>query len=67
MTVSRDLSRCKVVDLVAVQVRWEGGKYAFFYRKGNENHDLGKVFFSFIRESYQQLSGPRLLMIGCHT
>jgi hypothetical protein len=33
------------------QVRWEGGstepagEYTFFYRKGNENLELGKFFF----------------------
>jgi hypothetical protein len=48
MTVSRELLKCKLlVDLVEVQVRWEGsdtepvGKYTFFYRKRNENHELG--------------------------
>jgi hypothetical protein len=47
MTASRKLSRYKL-DLVGVQeVKWEGGgtepagEYTFFYRKGNENHELG--------------------------
>jgi exonuclease III len=51
MTISRELARYKM-DLVGVQeVRWEGGgtepagEYTSFYRKGNENHELGTGFF----------------------
>jgi hypothetical protein len=41
-----------MLDLVGMQeVRWEGGgtepagEYKIFYRKGNENHELGTGFF----------------------
>jgi hypothetical protein len=53
VTVSRELFKCKL-DLVGVQVRWEGSgtepaeEYTFFYRRGIENHEL--VCFC-IRES----------------
>jgi exonuclease III len=71
MTVSSGLAKYKL-DLVGVQeVRWEdrgtepAGKYMFFYKKGNENHELGTGFLC-TRESYQQLRGSSLLLIGYH-
>jgi hypothetical protein len=60
--VAEEISKYKL-KLVGVQeVRCGGGgtepagEYAFFYRKGNENHELD-TGFSYIRESYQQLRG----------
>jgi hypothetical protein len=70
MTVFRELSKYKI-DFVSL---WEGGgtepagEYTFFYGKGNEDSELGTGFFFLcIRESYQQLKGLSLLVIGCHT
>jgi hypothetical protein len=37
------------------EVKWKGGdtepaeEYTFFYEKGNENHELGAVFFLYKR------------------
>jgi exonuclease III len=71
VTVSKELSKYKL-DLVGVQeIRQEGGgtepaeEYSFFYGKRNENDEFGAGFLC-IRESYQQLRGLNLLMIGCH-
>jgi hypothetical protein len=50
VTVSKELSKYKL-DLVGMkEVRWEGGctelsgEYTFFYRKGNQNLELGTGF-----------------------
>jgi hypothetical protein len=67
VTISKELSKYKL-DLVGVQVIWEGGgtelaEYTFFNGKGNENHELGMGFLC-IRESYQQLRRLSLLVTG---
>jgi hypothetical protein len=55
VTVSEELSKCKL-DLVGVlEARWEGsgtepaGEYKFCYGKGNENCELGTEFFVYKR------------------
>jgi hypothetical protein len=55
MIVSRELSRYRFHLVGVHEVRWEGsgtapaGEYTFF-RKGNENHELGKGFL-YIRKT----------------
>jgi hypothetical protein len=50
MTVSRELLKYKLDLEGMLEVRWEDGgtepvgEYIFFYRKGNENHELGTGF-----------------------
>jgi hypothetical protein len=63
MTDVKEISKYKL-NLVGVQeVRWDrggtepAGQYQFFYGKVNEDHEIDAVFFSYKRESYQQLRG----------
>jgi hypothetical protein len=42
------------------------GEYTFFYRKEKDSYESATGFL-YIRESYQQLTGLSLLVIGCHT
>ena len=47
---ARELVRYKLVVVGVQEVRWDkggtvrAGDYDFFYGKGNENHQLGRVF-----------------------
>jgi hypothetical protein len=69
---SDSIKRTFKLDLVGVQVRWEGSgteparEYTFFYGKGNENNELGTGFLC-ITESCKKLRGLSLLVTGCHT
>jgi hypothetical protein len=72
MIESRELTRYRL-DLVGVQeVRWEdsgaapAGEYTFSMERGMRPINYVQVFL-YIRESYQQLQGLNLLVIGCHT
>jgi len=69
-TVASESAECKF-NLVAVQeVRWGNGDsepaddYTFLWGNGNANHHLGMHFVIYIRESYQQLRGQNLLLVG---
>jgi hypothetical protein len=71
MTIAKVISKYKL-DLVGIQeVRWNrggtepAGQYTFFCGKGYEYHELG-TFFN-IRESYKQLRGYTLSVLGCRT
>jgi hypothetical protein len=71
LTLSKELSKCKL-DLKGMQeFRWEGGgseltgQYTFFYEKGNENHELGTRFLC-KRES-SAVTRIEFLVIRCHT
>ena len=52
---ARELARYKLYVVGVQEVRWDkegtvrAGDYNFFYGKGNENHQQGKVFFMHLR------------------
>jgi hypothetical protein len=71
ITVSKELSKYRL-DLVGMQeVIWESGgtepagEYIFSMERGIRIMNWIQVFVC-IRESYQQLNGLSLLVIGCH-
>jgi len=56
---AREVGRYKLDKVGVQEVRWDKGgplsegDYDFFYGKGNDNHQLGKVFLYTVEE-YQQ-------------
>jgi hypothetical protein len=44
MTVAKEISKYKLHLMGVQEVRWDRGECTFFYRKGNENHELGTGF-----------------------
>jgi hypothetical protein len=54
LSVAKEISEYKF-DLMRVQVMWDRGgtkptgNYAFFYEEKNENYELSKFFFLYIR------------------
>jgi hypothetical protein len=51
VTVSKELSKYKLNSVAVQEVKWDisgtelRGAYIFFYGKGNDNHELGRVYF----------------------
>jgi hypothetical protein len=51
VAVAKEISKYKLFLVGGQEVRWDrggtkpAGEYSFFYGKGNENHELGIVFF----------------------
>jgi hypothetical protein len=61
MTVVKELSKYKLALVRVQEVRWEeggtelAGEYAFFYGKGNENHEFGTGFLCTIISADKKL------------
>jgi hypothetical protein len=58
MTVAKEISKYELGLVGVKEVRWDrgvtetGGEYIFFYGKGNEKHELGTVFFLYVKVSH---------------